>query len=435
MPYEFRLPDIGEGVAEGEITKWLVKPGDVVREDQLLVEVMTDKATVEIPSPVAGKILELRAQVGEKVPVESVLVVIEAEGGKAAKAHGAAPAAPAKAAPPAPAPAAPRVAAPPPREAPLREPAPAMAAASIRMAGDVETGTAALGRRARVLAAPATRRLARELGIDLATVTGTGPHGRVTKGDLGRPVDGRGAAAPPRPAGPLEERIPVIGLRRKIAEQMRRSKSTAAHFTIVDEADVSELVRLREQAAALAEPSGVRVTYLPFVLKALVAAMREHPQVNATMDEEKGELVVKRTYNFGIATDTDRGLIVPVVKDVAGKTVYQIAREVQSLAERARSGKIALEDLRDGTFTITSAGSIGTLMATPIINVPEVAILGVHKIQKRPVVRDGAVVVRDMVYLSVSLDHRVLDGATGTRFLNAVIRGLESPALLFLENP
>ncbi|MCI0587406.1 MAG: 2-oxo acid dehydrogenase subunit E2 [Planctomycetes bacterium] len=439
MPYEFRLPDIGEGVAEGEITKWLVKPGDVVREDQLLVEVMTDKATVEIPSPVAGKILELRAEVGQKVPVESVLVVIEAEGGKAAKAHGAAPAAPVKPASPAPAPAAARApaAAPPPapKTAPIREPAPAMAAASIRMPGEAETGTAVIGRRARVLAAPATRRLARELGIDLGTVTGTGPHGRVTKGDLQRPVDGRGAGAPPRPAGPLEERIPVIGLRRKIAEQMRRSKSTAAHFTIVDEADVSELVRLREQAAALAEPSGVRVTYLPFVLKALVAAMREHPQVNATMDEEKGELVVKRTVNVGIATDTDRGLIVPVVKDVAGKAVFQLAREIQSLAEKARSGKIALEELRDGTFTVTSAGSIGTLMATPIINVPEVAILGVHKIQKRPVVRDGAIVVRDMLYLSVSLDHRVLDGATGTRFLNAVIRGLESPALLFLGTP
>ncbi|HKB16900.1 MAG TPA: biotin/lipoyl-containing protein, partial [Planctomycetota bacterium] len=272
MPYEFRLPDIGEGVAEGEITKWLVKPGDVVREDQLLVEVMTDKATVEIPSPVAGKVLELRAQVGQKVPVESVLVVIEAEGGKAAKTHAAAPAAPAKAAPPAPAPAmpAPPAPVPPPKAAPPREPVPAMAAASIRMPGEVETGTAVIGRRARVLAAPATRRLARELGIDLGTVTGTGPHGRVTKGDLQRPVDGRGVGAPPRPAGPLEERIPVIGLRRKIAEQMRRSKSTAAHFTIVDEADVSELVRLREQAAALAEPSGVRVTYLPFVLKSLV---------------------------------------------------------------------------------------------------------------------------------------------------------------------
>ncbi|HKB16925.1 MAG TPA: dihydrolipoamide acetyltransferase family protein [Planctomycetota bacterium] len=433
MALEFKLPDIGEGIAEGEIVKWLVKVGDTVKEHQPIVEVMTDKATVEIPSPVAGKILELRAQVGQKVPVESVLVVIEAEGGKSAKAHGAAPAAPPPAAPRAiaPAPAPP----PAPNAAPPREPAPAMAAASIRMPGDVEAGTAVIGRRTRVLAAPATRRLARELGIDLATVTGTGPHGRVTKGDLQRPVDGRGAVAPARPAGPLEERIPVIGLRRKIAEQMRRSKSTAAHFTIVDEADVTELVRLREQAAALAEPSGVRVTYLPFVLKALVAAMRERPQVNATMDEEKGELVVRRTCNFGIATDTDRGLIVPVVKDVAGKTVYQLAREIQSLAEKARSGKIALEDLRDGTFTVTSAGSIGTLMATPIINVPEVAILGVHKIQKRPVVRDGAVVVRDMVYLSVSLDHRVLDGATGTRFLNAVIRGLESPALLFLGSP
>ncbi|HET6205103.1 MAG TPA: dihydrolipoamide acetyltransferase family protein [Planctomycetota bacterium] len=436
MPYEFRLPDIGEGVAEGEVTKWMVQPGDAVREDQPLVEVMTDKATVEIPSPVAGKVLELRAKVGEKVPVEAVLLVIEAEGGRAAKAHGAAPAAPAKtsvpsAAPPAPAP---------PRPVPGRVSEPAAAPASARMPGEVETGTAVLPGRARVLAAPATRRLARELGIELATVAGTGPHGRVTKEDLHRAGDGRGegAVAPPsRPpaAGPLEERIPLVGLRRKIAEQMRKSKSTAAHFTIVDEADVTELVALREQAAALAQGKGVRITYLPFVMKALVAAMREFPHLNATMDEERGELVVKRACNFGVATDTDRGLIVPVVKDVASKTVFALAGEIQALAEKARAGKIALGDLRDGTFSITSAGSIGTLLATPIINVPEVAILGVHKIQKRPVVRDGQVVVREMVYLSVSLDHRVIDGATATRFLNAVIRRLEHPALLFLEAP
>lgn len=438
MAYEFRLPDIGEGVAEGEITKWFVKAGDVVKEDQPLCEVMTDKATVEVPSPVAGKVLELRAKVGEKVPVESVLVVLDA-GGASAKSHGSAHAAPAAAkASAAAAPAktqktAGTVSAPP--------PAPVEHVATATM-----TPTPM-----RVLAAPATRKLARELGVDLKQIRGSGPNGRVTKEDVrgfgqsSRVVEVRpGEYAPgntqripaPLPTGPREEHIPMIGLRRKIAEQMRKSKDTAAHFTYVDEVDVTELVLLRGEAKARGAAQGVSVTYLPFIMKALVEGFRRFPMLNSTMDEAKNEIIVKRYYNFGIAVDTDKGLIVPVVKDVDRKSIYDLARDIQVISEKARVGKLGLEDLRDGTFTITNAGNIGGLFATPVINIPEVAILGVHKIQKRPVVRENnQIVVREVMYLSISIDHRVVDGATGARFMNEVIRVLQNPALLFLGNP
>lgn len=438
MAYEFRLPDIGEGVAEGEITKWFVKPGDVVKEDQPLCEVMTDKATVEVPSPVAGKVLELRAKVGQKVPVESVLVVLEAGSASAPKAHGHAPA---HAAAPAAskATAAGRPSAPPPVAAPA-----ALAVEPTPM---------------RVLAAPATRKLAREMGIDIRRVPGSGPHGRITKDDVrnfsgagatvapvngGRAVEVRpGEYAPgaarsipaPMPSGPREERIPMVGLRRKIAEQMRKSKDSAAHFTYVDEVDVTELVLLRQEAKARGAALGLSVTYLPFIMKALVEGFRKFPALNATYDEAKGEIIIKRYYNFGIAVDTDRGLVVPVVKDVDRKSIYDLARDIQAISEKTRNNKIAIEDLRDGTFTITNAGNIGGLFATPVINIPEVAILGVHKIAKKPVVRDNQVVIRDIMYLSISIDHRIVDGATGARFMNEVIRLLEKPSLLFLGNP
>lgn len=440
MAYEFRLPDIGEGVAEGEITKWFVKPGDVVKEDQPLCEVMTDKATVEVPSPVAGKVIELRAKVGQKVPVESVLVVLEAGGAAAPKAHG-------HAAAPAATPAATKAA----TAAPSRPSTPAAAPAA--------TATAYAPTPLRVLAAPATRKLAREMGIDIRQVPGSGPHGRIGKDDV-RNFSGAGAAAAPinggrvvevrpgeyapgttrpipapLPSGPREERIPMVGLRRKIAEQMRKSKDSAAHFTYVDEVDVTELVLLRQEAKARGAALGLSVTYLPFIMKALVEGFRKFPALNATYDEAKGEIVIKRYYNFGIAVDTDRGLVVPVVKDVDRKSIYDLARDIQAISDKTRNNKIAIEDLRDGTFTITNAGNIGGLFATPVINIPEVAILGVHKIAKKPVVRDNQVVIRDIMYLSISIDHRIVDGATGARFMNEVIRLLEKPSLLFLGNP
>ncbi len=421
MPFEFKLPDIGEGVHEGEIVKWLVKEGDFVREDQPMVEVMTDKATVEIPAPRAGKILKLNAKEGEIVKVGSVLVIIEELGEAKAEPKREPVAAPQPKPEPATA-SATAVAAPPPPPSPAAAPA------------------------QRVLATPATRKLARELGVDISQVQGTGPAGRVTDEDVRRFAAMR--TAPPTPTPPptapafaprpvvtdrREERVPLRGIRKRIAEHMHQSKTTAAHFTYVDEVDMTELIQLREQMKPLAEQKGVKLTYLPFIVKASVAALKEMPLLNASLDETTGEIVIKKYYNIGIATATDEGLIVPVIKDADRKSLLEIATEIERLAKAAREGKIALQDLQGGTFTITSLGALGGLFATPIINYPEVAILGIHEIKRRPVVRDDTIVIRDMMYLSLSFDHRLIDGDVGARFCKKIIGYLENPKLLFLE--
>ncbi len=430
MPFEFRLPDIGEGIHEGEIVKWLVKEGDIVREDQPMVEVMTDKATVEIPAPRAGKILKLNAKEGETVKVGSVLVIIE-ELGEAK-----------------PEPKREMVEAP-----PQREPEPVAAAATAVAAPPPPSPPAAPAQR--VLATPATRKLARELGVDIAQIQGTGPGGRVTDEDVRRFAAARTAPQPsqppppspaptPSPAAPSfvpgavitdrrEERIPLRGIRKRIAEHMHQSKTTAAHFTYVDEVDMTELIQVREQMKPLAEQKGVKLTYLPFIVKASVAALKEMPILNASIDEAKGEIVIKKYYNIGIATATEEGLIVPVIKDADRKSLLEIAMEIERLAKAAREGKIALSDLQGGTFTITSLGALGGLFATPIINYPEVAILGIHEIKKRPVVRDDQIVIRDIMYVSLSFDHRLIDGDVGARFCKKIISYLENPKLLFLE--
>jgi pyruvate dehydrogenase E2 component (dihydrolipoamide acetyltransferase) len=441
---EFKLPDIGEGIAEGEIVSWKVKPGQQVKEEDEFVEVMTDKATVTITVPYTGVIAELRFKEGDVVPVGSVIAVIDAgaAGGAAAPAAAAAPApaapAPAKPAVPPPAPAKPAAAAPAPVAAPAPAPAPAAPAAFVQASPG------------KVLAAPATRRRARELGIDLATIAATGPRGRVTNDDLAAASGGRPAAAaaavgapaagrafppiaiPPAPAGRTEERTPFRGLRRKIAEAMTRSKFTATHFTYVDDIDVTELVKIRGEAKNALKDQGVNITYLPFIMKAIVAAMRQFPMMNSSLDESTNELVVKHYFNFGIATDTDNGLIVPVVKDVDRKSVAELARDIQDLAARTREGKVTVDDLTGGTFTITNAGNIGGLFATPVINFPEVAIMGVHAIKDAAIVKDGAIVAGKKMYLSVSIDHRIVDGATGARWMNVVKECLEQPWRLLL---
>jgi 2-oxoglutarate dehydrogenase complex dihydrolipoamide succinyltransferase (E2) component len=431
MPFEFRLPDIGEGIHEGEIVKWLVKEGDIVREDQPMVEVMTDKATVEIPAPRAGKILKLNAKEGETVKVGSVLVIIEELGEAKPEPKREVVEAP-----------------------PQREPEPVAAAVSTTAtavaAPPPPSPTAAPAQR--VLATPATRKLARELGVDIAQIRGTGPGGRVTDEDVRRFAAARTAPQPPppspaptpSPAAPAfapsavvtdrrEERIPLRGIRKRIAEHMHQSKTTAAHFTYVDEVDMTELIQMREQMKPLAEQKGVKLTYLPFIVKASVAALKEMPILNASIDEAKGEIVIKKYYNIGIATATDEGLIVPVIKDADRKSLLEIAMEIERLAKAAREGKIALSDLQGGTFTITSLGALGGLFATPIINYPEVAILGIHEIKKRPVVRDNQIVIRDIMYVSLSFDHRLIDGDVGARFCKKIISYLENPKLLFLE--
>lgn len=432
---EFKLPDIGEGIAEGEIVSWKVSAGQAVQEEDEFVEVMTDKATVTITVPFTGSIAELKCAEGDVVPVGSVIAVIDAGGaGAAAPAkEEAAPAAPAAA----PAPAAPPAAAPAPAAAavaPPPAPAPAAPAAFVQSSPG------------RVLAAPATRRRAREMGIDLATITATGPRGRVTNDDLSTgaavPAAAGGAAVgghsfppiaiPPAPEGRTETRTPFRGLRRKIADAMTRSKYTATHFTYVDDIDVTELVKIRKEAKAAYADQGVNVTYLPFIMKAIVAAMRAHPEMNASLDEVTNEFVVKGYYNFGIATDTDNGLIVPVIKDVDRKSIGELAAELQDLAQRTREGKVTVDDLTGGTFTITNAGNIGGLFATPVINFPEVAICGVHAIKDTPVIRDGACVPGKKMYLSVSIDHRLVDGATGAHWMNVVKDHLEQPYRMLL---
>lgn len=434
---EFKLPDIGEGIAEGEIVSWKVSAGQAVQEEDEFVEVMTDKATVTITVPFTGSIAELKCAEGDVVPVGSVIAVIDAGGAGAAApakeaAAPAAPAAEAAAAPPAapaaaPAPAAAAVAPPP-------APAPAAPAAFVQSSPG------------KVLAAPATRRRAREMGIDLATITPTGPRGRVTNDDLSTgaavPAAAGGAAVgghsfppiaiPPAPEGRTETRTPFRGLRRKIADAMTRSKYTATHFTYVDDIDVTDLVKIRKEAKAAYADRGVNVTYLPFIMKAIVAAMRAHPEMNASLDEVTNEFVVKGYFNFGIATDTDNGLIVPVIKDVDRKSIGELAAELQDLAQRTREGKVTVDDLTGGTFTITNAGNIGGLFATPVINFPEVAICGVHAIKDTPVIRDGACVPGKKMYLSVSIDHRLVDGATGAHWMNVVKDHLEQPYRMLL---
>ena len=406
--YEFKLPDIGEGVVEGEIVKWLVKEGDVVAEDQPLVEVMTDKATVTIPSPRRGRVARLYGTEGEIAKVHHTLVAIEVDG------EGV-PAAPAS-------------------------PAPASQAAAVERGVAASVAGSAGG--ARVLATPVTRRMAREHGLDLASLSGTGPQGRVTKADVEAAI-AQGPAvvvSPPRAPVAIEQiqgdqRLPLKGLRKKIAEKMVRSKFTAPHFTFVEEMDATELVLLRkrinEQLAAAQDTT--RVSYLPFVCKALVAALRKYPTLNANFDEAAQELVVRGAYNFGIAAATPEGLTVPVVKGVDGLSLRALAGEIGRLGAAARDRKLKMDELSGGTFTITSLGQTGGLFATPIINHPEVAILGVHRIRKRPVVKDDQVVVREMMYLSLSFDHRVIDGAVGADFTYELIRYLEHPELLFLE--
>ena len=407
--FEFKLPDLGEGVVEGEIVKWLVKPGDTVEEDQGVVELMTDKATVTVPAPRSGKVVSLHGKEGEIAKVHHLLLTLEVSG--------AAPAASA------------------PAHAAAAAPAAAKAAAPART---VEST-------AKVLATPVTRRMAREHGIDLAAIAGTGSQGRVLKADVQAALDlGRAEPlqAPPRaklvplPSAGADQRIPIRGLRRKIAEKMVRSKFTAPHSLFVEEVDVTELVTLRKRLNASLAESGdtLKVSFLPFVCKALVPVFRKYPSLNANFDDAAQELVQRGSYHFGIAAATDEGLTVPVVKDVDRLTIRQLAEEISRLAAGARDKTLKLDELTGGTFTITSLGTNGGLFAMPIINYPEVAILGIHRIRKRPVVTDeDEIVVREMMNVSLSFDHRVIDGLVAAEAVGALVQLLEHPESLLLE--
>lgn len=407
MTIEFKLPDVGEGVVEGEIVKWLVKEGDSVNEDQLLVEVLTDKATIQIPSPAKGKVLKLFAKEGSIVKVGESLIIIGNEGDTAEQTATT------------------------PEEPTTAHSTPSPQTISVESSHVVGE---------QVQAPPAIRKLARDVNVDLARVTGTGSGGRITREDVLQATKGQTQVAVSitetvsKPSAGPEERVPLRGIRRIIAERMVKSRRTAAHVTHVDEVDMTELVTLRQKMKSEAEGSGVKLTYLPFIVKAVVKSLKDHPYLNSSLDDEKSEIVLKRYYNIGIAAAAPDGLVVPIVKDADRKNAMQIAREIETLSEKARSGKLELHELQGGTFTITNIGPFGGVLSTPIINYPEVAIMGIHKITPRAVVRDGQVVIRDMTYLSLSFDHRVLDGAEAALFTNDVIKYLQNPQLLLSES-
>jgi pyruvate dehydrogenase E2 component (dihydrolipoamide acetyltransferase) len=459
--YEFRFPELGEGLHEGRIEKWLVKPGDEVKEDDVLAEVENDKAVVELPSPVDGKVLNILVEAGATATVGDVIITFEVagEGNVSATAADVKTAAVEQAG----------------LESATanvdtaRSPVPAGAGASggaaagaaTAAAGAAQAAASGLSHAREVLATPGVRKLARELGIDITQVPGTGPNGKITREDVetfhrqgGVPAQAAGAAAAGAKAeedaaagaaksigatgadageAALEERVPLPTIRKIIAQAMAKSKYTAPHVTVMDEANVTELVALRQELKPIAAERGVKVTYLPFIVKAMVAALRQFPTLNATYDEERQELVIKHYYHIGIATDTERGLVVPVVRNADRKNMWTIASEIEDLAARARSNKLGPAEMKGSTISITNIGSAGGMFFTPIINYPELAILGVGRITERPIMKDGQVVGAHMMALSLSFDHRMIDGALAQRFINELKRLLENPRLLLME--
>ena len=452
--YIIKTPDIGEGIAEVELVAWHVKEGDTVAADQVLADVMTDKATVEIPSPVAGKVLALGGSIGQAVAVGSELIRLEVAGEGNLKPG----AAPARAPAAAPQPAARVAPAPAPSDvlpAFAKSPAPG-AGERVQQLIDAAAQEPPGAAGERPIASPAVRRRAWEQGIPLEQVRPTGPAGRIVQADLdawARAHPQRTSPAPAReaPAAPVKtvlavpvrvntfeavhstETIPVIGLRRKIAMKMQDAKRRIPHFSYVEEVDVTELEALRQQLNARWDGRRVRLTLLPFLVRALVGAVREFPQVNARFDDEVGVITRSGGVHLGIATQTGNGLMVPVLRHAEALDLWACAGEIARVAEAARSGRATREELSGSTLTLTSLGALGGIANTPIINAPEVAIVGVNRIVERPVVRRGAIVVRQMMNLSSSFDHRVVDGADAAAFIQAVRGALEAPGLLFVE--
>ncbi len=424
--FEFKLPDIGEGVVEGEIVEWMVAVGDTVKEDAPILSVMTDKATVEIPAPCDGTVTSIVGEAGDILPVGGVCIVFDVDGeGNASEASEPvaeeAPAVEEKVEPVV--------------EEKAPEPAPAPAPAAPAAAAPVAR---AAGTKA--LASPAVRQRARAANIDLQLVAGSGPAGRISHADLDRHIAGGAASATSSmPMGGVAkvarngtEAIKVIGLRRKIADGMMSSYSTIPHFSYFEEVDVTELESLRQHLNATRPEGAPKLTYLPFIMQALVKALAQRPECNALYDDEAGVVTRHEAINLGIATQTDRGLYVPVVKHVEAMDIWQSAAEMGRVTQATRDGKAGVDDLTGSTFTITSLGRLGGLGATPIINKPEVGILGVHNAKDRAVVKDGHVVVRRIMNLSSSWDHRVVDGHDGASLVQLVKSYLEHPATIFM---
>ncbi|MGD9996075.1 MAG: dihydrolipoamide acetyltransferase family protein [Ilumatobacteraceae bacterium] len=422
--YSMRLHDVGEGVAEAEIVEWRVNVGDTVTSDDVVAEVMSDKATIELYAPVDGTITWRGAEVGDVVAVGAELLRFELNGH--AEPAGPPAAEPARQASPAAD-----------AEAPSAQPVPAAPAAP---ASAPHPAIARLARGTRTLAAPAVRARAKTLGIDLADVEGSGPAGRIVHADLDALLTARTAApvASARPAVPpagtdddTVEPVKVTGLRRNIAERMQAAKRRIPHFSYVEEVDVTELERLRRELNDDATEGRQKLTVLPFIMRAVVQAIAHHPEVNARFDDEAGVINRHHAVHLGIAVQTPRGLMVPVVRSAGSLDLWQSADTIVHLSQAARTGKIRLDELTGSTITITSLGALGGVVTTPVINAPEVAIVGVNKIETRPVYRDGALVPRQMMNLSSSFDHRVIDGADAAEFIQDVKRLLETPALMW----
>jgi 2-oxoisovalerate dehydrogenase E2 component (dihydrolipoyl transacylase) len=398
-----KVPDIGEGIAEVELVAWHVGPGDAVAADQVIADVMTDKATVEVPSPVSGRVVSLGGKAGDKLAVGGELLRIETE------AAG---------------------------QAPARPPVAAAPAASADAAAGITVTSAQPETSGKPLASPSVRRRARELGLDLARVRGSGPEGRVLHEDLARLA--RGDRAAPARAKPYagrggEQAVPVIGLRRQIAERMQDASRRIPHFTYVEEVDVTELEALRARLNGERGEARGRLTVLPFLMRAIVLAVPAFPQLNARYDDENGVVTRYGAVHIGIATQTEGGLVVPVVRNAEARDLWSSAAEVARLAEAARAGKATRAELSGSTITITSLGPLGGIVSTPIINAPEVAIVGVNRIVERPVIRAGAIVPRRIMNLSSSFDHRVVDGQHAAEFVQALRGYLECPAMLFVD--
>ncbi len=430
MPLDFKFPDVGEGTTEGTLIKWLVKEGDTVKSDQPIAEIETDKAVVEIPSPRNGTILKLYGKSGEVLKVGAVLATI-GEKGEIAN--------------------------------PATPPSSSATPPSTSFQSPVTSSASSAGSSSSVLATPSTRQLARQLGIDIATVKGTGANGRITDEDvrnatalqnaMGKSpstnsnraptpnvsspsVPPAGATASLSPAwkseGP-EERFALKGIRKTISEHMVKSMFTAVQVTHMDDVDVTALVKLREKKKEEMKKKGIPLTYLPFIAKACAAALKNHPWMNASIDDSTNEIVYKKYYNIGIAVDTEDGLMVVNVRDADKKSIVQLSQEMAALAQQARERKVAVENLKGSTFTITNIGSLGGTYATPVINWPEVAILGVGKIQEKAVVKDGKIIPRHIMTVSLTFDHRLIDGAQAVRFCNEVLQHLEDPGLFLVD--
>ena len=395
MLREFKFPDVGEGIAEGEIVRWLVKEGDSVKEDQDLVEVETDKALLTLNSPYTGKVTKLHGKEGEIIKVGNVLTTFDAGGEE------------------------------PPVETEKRDTGTVVGSLSDDAAVEIAHP---------VQATPAVRLLAKQMRLDLATVKGTGPGGRITKEDVERAATktAQQTNAETDAYGSVEK-IPLRGIRRTVAKRMAEASKRVAEVTIWEDADITELERVRARERRVAEEKGVRLTYLPFIMKAVIPALNAHPYFNASLDEGAEAIVLKKYFNIGIAVDTTDGLIVFVIKDADKKNILDLAKETAALADKARLRKIDLHELKGSTFTITNYGVVGASYGTPIINYPEVAILGLGKIEDRPVVRKGEIAIRKIMPLSLAFDHRVIDGVEAGRFLGVVIQHLEDPNLMLIE--